>query len=251
MSTFHAGRALPRWGVSLGIVLLTHLLAIGAVLWWRRPAVANPSAMPMQAVMVELAPAPVAAPAPPVDVPPGPQQQEQPRPRALPQPRPPQARQPPPPKQPPPEAPPDVPDPHPSPEPQATQQPQVADTTAPPRVQAPPQVATAAAQTVSSPGNAVIVTWQGVLLGHLEKHRRYPMAARRSRIEGVTYVRFAVDRQGNVLNPRIGRSSGQPSLDEETLATLQRATPVPPPPPEVKGDPVEVMVPVVFSVKRP
>lgn len=94
------------------------------------------------------------------------------------------------------------------------------------------------------------VTWQGVLLGHLEQHRRYPRAAERLRQQGVAYVRFAVDRQGNARNIRIGQSSGHPLLDAETLDTVRRGSPVPPPPPEIGGDPVEVMVPVAFFIRR-
>ncbi|PFH79755.1 energy transducer TonB [Bacillus sp. AFS076308] len=65
----------------------------------------------------------------------------------------------------------------------------------------------------------------------------------------MAYVRFTVDRQGNVLSSQVDRSSGYPGLDQETLATVRRASPVPPPPSAIQGDPIDVVVPVVFSLR--
>jgi protein TonB len=94
------------------------------------------------------------------------------------------------------------------------------------------------------------VTWQGLLLGRLKQYRRYPRRAESAGQEGVVHVRFTVDRRGVVLTSRIDRSSGYPLLDDEILATVQRANPMPPPPPEIGGDPVEVVVPVDFSLRK-
>ncbi|WP_142950604.1 energy transducer TonB, partial [Bacillus sp. AFS076308] len=80
-------------------------------------------------------------------------------------------------------------------------------------------------------------------------YRRYPRSAERSHQEGIAYVRFTVDRQGNVLSSQVDRSSGYPGLDQETLATVRRASPVPPPPSAIQGDPIDVVVPVVFSLR--
>jgi protein TonB len=238
-----------RWGTSLAIVLATHAALIGGALWWANhsPVIAN--AAPMEAVMVELAPVPQAPPAPPTEVPPGPPQQQQvPQPKPAPRPTP---------KVPlPPEVKPEVEDPYQKPEEQQSEAPSdkeavaVDQTLAPPDVKAQPADSYTARQTVSGTRGTAVVTWQGLLLGHLEKHRRYPRQAERTRQEGVVYVRFAVDRQGNVSNVRVGRASGHALLDEETLDTVRRGSPVPPPPAEIEGDPVEVMVPVEFFIKR-
>ncbi|HBS54681.1 MAG TPA: hypothetical protein DEA38_03005 [Stenotrophomonas sp.] len=40
--------------------------------------------------------------------------------------------------------------------------------------------------------------------------------------------------------------SGRTLLDDEALATLARAAPLPPPPASLPGDPLEVVVPVSF-----
>ncbi|MGO1718898.1 MAG: energy transducer TonB [Luteimonas sp.] len=239
-----------RWAASLGAVLAAHgLLATAAVLLAHTgPVIADQA--PMEAVMVELAPEPEAPPAPPTDIPPGPPQREQQRPE--PQPRPePKVFETPPLEEP------EVQDPEPPEEPEEAREQDVPSdaasiqqTLAPPQVDARQSSRYAALQTVSGASGQMAADWQGLLLGHLEQYRRYPRQAQRRRLEGTAHVRFQIDRQGNVYNPRIGRSSGHAPLDEETLATVRRASPVPAPPADIPGDPVEVLVPVNFFIHQ-
>ncbi len=231
-----------RWGGSLGLVLLAHALAVAAVLWWGARVRLVVADAPLEAVLVDLAPEPVTPPAPPQkvpqEVPPGPPQRQQQR--SPPQPKPP----------PPPDVVPEVVEPTPpapSPQPPATED--IAQSLAPPAAKS-VEARTAAAQTAAGRSDGAQATWQGKLLGHLQRHRRYPQQAQWHRQEGVVYVRFEVDRGGNVSGIRLGRSSGLPALDEEALATVKRASPVPAPADEVEGDPVEVMVPVEFFLRR-
>jgi protein TonB len=94
-----------------------------------------------------------------------------------------------------------------------------------------------------------VQTWQQLLLAHIERQKRYPSLARRRRQEGVTYLRFVMDREGQVLSARIERSSGYAILDEETMALIERAAPLPAPPPEVSGKQIELIVPVQFFIR--
>ena len=233
-----------RWAASLLVALLLHVLVVGAALWWslRAPPLLADQPPP-EAVMVELAEAPEAPPAPASEVPPGPPQQAQQRSAPTPAPRVP--------REPPPQEP-EVVDAYvpPAPREQASDAATVDQSLAPPEVSARPSERYAARQTTAGQREQAVVTWQGVLLGHLEKYRRYPRLSERLREQGVAYVRFSVDRQGNASNLRIGRSSGHAALDQATLETVARATPMPAPPPEVSGDPVEVMVPVQFFINR-
>lgn len=110
---------------------------------------------------------------------------------------------------------------------------------------------TTARQRGSTQGRpAAEAAWQSRLLGHLEGFRRYPTRALRQRHEGVTYLRFSVDRHGRVGAVRLERGSGSDLLDAEALEVVRRAQPVPAPPPEIEGDPVEVVVPVQFRLRR-
>lgn len=76
------------------------------------------------------------------------------------------------------------------------------------------------------------------------------MRALRQRHEGVTYLRFSVDRRGAVTAVRLERGSGSAALDAEALEVVRRAQPLPAPPREIEGDPVEVVVPVEFRLRR-
>lgn len=237
--------ALLRWCGSLGIVLGLHALGIAMALWWSSRMPAAPANLPAEAVVVELAVQPEAPPAPPRELPPGPLQREQQRARTTPTPR---LVLPPAPDEEADEAQPSVHRELPPDTPPADQD-AAARSLAPPEVQAPTSHRYAAAQNVSGERSTAAASWQGLLLGHLQQFRRYPRQAERLRQQGVAYVRFAVDRQGNASNVRIGRSSGHPLLDAATLETVQRGSPLPAPPDDVPGDPVDVMVPVEFFLQ--
>jgi periplasmic protein TonB len=95
-----------------------------------------------------------------------------------------------------------------------------------------------------------VPTWEGLLLGRLQRFKRYPNAARTRKQQGTPLLHFTMDRSGKVLSAKIMRSSGYAVLDGEALALVRRAEPLPPPPPEVPGDPVERVVPLEFSLTR-
>ena len=118
---------------------------------------------------------------------------------------------------------------------------------------APEQARTAAAPmpgaSVEPPSNT-LPTWKGLLLRHLERHKRYPSEAQRSRHEGVTYVRFTMSRDGRVIAMRLERASGFAALDQEGLDLLQRAQPLPPLPRDQPGESLEIIVPIQFFLRR-
>lgn len=140
----------------------------------------------------------------------------------------------------------EAPPPPPPPEPA---RPQVSAQAAP----AVPPAPQAAAPTEAAPNSltrtAGQANWESQVLAHLERNKRYPAAARLRRQEDVIYVRFVVDRQGQVSNVRIVRSQGFPLLEEEVHNLLRRAAPLPPVPPDIHGDSVELLVPVEFFMR--
>ncbi|WP_372362095.1 TonB family protein [Xanthomonas sp. NCPPB 1325] len=202
----------------------------------------------MAAMTVELSPMPAAPEQQVTQRPEGPEQVEsrvqpkpQPKPRAF---------------DPPPEVrtnpPPDALAAKPEEEPKADQESAADSTTAAVSAQAAADAALQAPVQGASSENAkaLIQTWENRLLTHLEQHKRYPSAAQRRRQEDVVYLRFTTDRGGNVLHWSIWRSRGYALLDEEVNALIQRASPVPPPPPEMAGSTVEMIVPVEFFLHR-
>ncbi|MHA3790459.1 energy transducer TonB [Sphingomonas sp. YL-JM2C] len=214
-----------RWGSSLAVVLAAHAAPALVAAYWLGPMVSTPA--PEPAIMIDMEP-PAAPPVPPSQEPPGQKQvkADVPRPKVQDDPV----------KTPP--------VPHPAvaipvapPQPPQIEAKQAApDTAAPPAHPLPP------APTVSS-GK---MTWQGLVLGQLEKFKRYPWEAQGQRQQGVPYIRFVMNRDGKVLSSRLERSSGFSALDSEAVSLPKRAQPLPKPPADVIGDTIELVVPVQF-----
>lgn len=240
-----------RWACSLLLVIGVHAGAV--VLWLGGDEAVQPYSPASAAVMIELAPLPALSEAAPNQAPPGPDLSE-----VVPEPEPPPpvdlrppevaeivlpVPEPPPPvdlKPPPPKVVEKKPTPT-KPSPQQVAAPQAA----------PQQAAVAAAPMAAPhPASASLPNWKGMLLRHLERHKRYPNDAQRRRQEGMPYVHFVMSRDGRVLSSRIERSSGTPSLDQEGLDLIQRAQPLPPLPPDQPGASIELVVPVQFFLRK-
>ncbi|MGA7433514.1 MAG: TonB family protein [Xanthobacteraceae bacterium] len=91
------------------------------------------------------------------------------------------------------------------------------------------------------------VTWEKELAAHFNKFKRYP--SDRVMRSAEVIVGFVLDRIGHVVSARIIKGSGDASFDEAALAMLQRADPVPAPPPLVADDNLTFSVPVDFRAK--
>lgn len=299
-----------RWTGALTVTLVLHggAVAAGLVTWQSE----NPPALPPAAIMMELAPLPVAPPAPetkampeprlpepmpmplPQSVPePAPELEPAPEPQvaaALPMPEidpvPPAMREPevvlpkPAPEKPkvaaavekPKEKPKDKPKPEKAkakPQEKPPEKPRPLAKPAPERAPAvpqtaPPQPAQQAAATAApvqqadaaaAPSAADLArratakaNWEGLLLAHLEKHKRYPKSAKRRNQQGTCFLHIRMDRSGNVLSYELKRSSGVETLDEEVLRMIERAQPLPPLPPEMTAAVFDFVVPVAFTL---
>jgi len=242
-----------RWSLCAAVVIAAHgLVALAFTGRWDEDA-ADAGA---PVVTVELAPLAVAPPAPPGDLAPGPlmesESQEQVAEAATPAER----------KQPKQEKlveQPPAPDPEVAmakPEPMAEEGP-IDDRPAPvvapaaPVPTAPqvaptqgPRVAALAVGEVPRPTSATVAKWQRLLVAQLERHKRYPPHAG-GKI-GEAKLAFSIDRGGHVIASRIVHSSGSDALDEEALAMVKRAAPLPPPPAEISDDQLSFVVPIRY-----
>jgi periplasmic protein TonB len=99
------------------------------------------------------------------------------------------------------------------------------------------------------PAAAPPPSFQSLLVAHLQRHKRYPRTAQQRRQQGVVQLRFTMDREGHVLKHALANSSGIPALDEEVLAMIERAQPLPPIPPEMPSDRLEFVVPIQFVLR--
>ena len=82
----------------------------------------------------------------------------------------------------------------------------------------------------------------------LYAHKIYPKRAKMRREEGIVRVRFVIDRAGVLLERQILKGSGSTALDDEASAMMQRASPYPNAPGEIRGDRIEFTVPIEFML---
>ena len=229
------------WGLSACVALAAHVIAAALVLVWSRPSV---TPVPEPVVLIELPPE--AAPAVAAE-----QAITPPQPDYVP----PQVMTPPI----------DVP-------PVRVPLPKDAVTLPPPSPPAPARQTIAAAAPVSAVNPAITaptatgigtsvspgsdprarraeVDYFSLISAHLNRRKTYPTDAKKARQEGVVTVRFTVDRNGNVSNVSIRRSSGHDILDAATLQLLQRVAPLPRMPATMQRDTVTVSLPIDYSLK--
>jgi len=119
----------------------------------------------------------------------------------------------------------------------------------------PPQQETARPRAIEAPPAPQVASdapdsWEGRVLAHLNRHKHYPATAQARRDQGIAYIRFLMDREGQVLSIRLEQSSGSSALDREAAALPKRAQPLPRPPEKVKGDPIELVVPIEYILPR-
>jgi len=94
----------------------------------------------------------------------------------------------------------------------------------------------------------VEASWQGSLVKHLQRFKRYPSEALQRSEEGIVLLGFSLDRNGHVLANHIVRSSGFSDLDDEVMAMIKRAEPLPPFPPNMTEERIDLTVPIRFSM---
>jgi protein TonB len=116
---------------------------------------------------------------------------------------------------------------------------------APPVADAPPAVTAPVAQHGVSGGHDSFLTR---LLAQLNRFKQYPLPARKAHIEGVVMLHFVMDESGKVLKAEIQKSSGRPALDNEALALIQRAQPLPALPADFPTRTLDAVVPIEFSL---
>jgi periplasmic protein TonB len=253
---------LTRWLVCGAVVVLAHVGGAAALVRWTDPVEwSEPSA----AIVVMLAPLPVASAQPPEEIAPGPDQvQAEATPEkaveVLKDDQPVQERPP-----------------EPVAEmqaeatraettefvvaalpPEATPEPKPQDNNPPaPITSAPQAIPVALAPEAAAPvqgtlrvsDSTSIPKWQTQIAATLERNKRYPPEARARGHQGVVRIAFSLDRSGHLVTSRIVHGSGHVALDEETLRLLQRAQPFPRPPVELPGEHIDLIVPVRFDLR--
>ena len=87
------------------------------------------------------------------------------------------------------------------------------------------------------------------LAAYLNSYKNYPYGARQRREQGTVRLQFVMNRAGHVLSFQVARSSGWADLDNEARALIVRAQPLPPVPKDYPGETLDLIVPIVFSLR--
>ncbi|MBX9825515.1 MAG: energy transducer TonB [Xanthobacteraceae bacterium] len=237
----HEGAELKRWAIAAALVLFMHSALMASYFWF---APEEPEGSPdSTAILVDLAPVAVAPSSQSDDAAPGLEAMESPY---APKP-PPQAKE-------------EITEPIekaevpsdvtlPVPEPKAEEQNKTEDpdkkkvktevenqqyqeyspkTTAAPRSNQQAAVAPRAPQLgADTASRDATKRYQHLVGARLQREKRYPASAEARRETGTVMLRFQLNPDGSVVSRDIVRSSGVPALDQEVLAMLERAQPLP------------------------
>lgn len=107
-----------------------------------------------------------------------------------------------------------------------------------------PSQGAAAARTAPPP------SYIGLIRTRLEKQKRYPIAARTARHEGVVVLRFTLRRDGEVEDWAITQSSGVEELDQEVGRMIRKAAPFPAMPDDMTAQHLTLSIPIEFSLQK-
>ena len=91
--------------------------------------------------------------------------------------------------------------------------------------------------------------YQAQVRRKLERNKKYPATAQARKITGVATVSFTIHRSGSVSGVRLASGSGHAILDDEVMALISRASPLPPIPPEISANAISLSVPIRFSAR--
>jgi periplasmic protein TonB len=119
----------------------------------------------------------------------------------------------------------------------------------PEKVEDSPPPAPRSAQQVKGGAPAIEASWQTSLVRQLQRFKRYPAEAQSRNEQGIVLLSFSIDRTGHVLAHSIARSSGYADLDNEVMAMILRAEPLPAFPPSMPQPRMDLTVPIRFSLR--
>src|SRR5262249_4981082 len=109
-----------------------------------------------------------------------------------------------------------------------------------------PQTARASGPFTLQPLDAVR-QWQIAVLQKIQPFKHWPPSVPYWVTDAAPIVRVVIDRQGNILQADVVRTSGYDAIDHEAHRIFKRAATLPPPPPELKGNPYSFDMTVTFT----
>lgn len=100
-----------------------------------------------------------------------------------------------------------------------------------------------------SPGkDDPLATYLAEVRAAIDRHKRYPAAARRAGITGSVVLQFVILSDGRVIEPSVAETNGHSAFGAAALDSLRRASPMPPFPEEIARDRLMVRVPISYKL---
>lgn len=91
--------------------------------------------------------------------------------------------------------------------------------------------------------------YQSRLQRLVERHKYYPLQARRNGVQGEATVSFTVRRDGNIERIVLSRSSGKPILDRAAIRTIERIGKAPSFPNDINRTKWRFSMPITYNLK--
>lgn len=101
--------------------------------------------------------------------------------------------------------------------------------------------------TTNDNGTRATSNYKGKVAARLRRAKRYPRDASRQKLGGVVRVSFTISANGSVSGIRVTRSSGHQILDQAAIEMVQRASPMPRFPNDIREASMQLQVPVQFG----
>jgi protein TonB len=98
------------------------------------------------------------------------------------------------------------------------------------------------------PGQA-LADYSRTVRALIERHKEYPLAARKLGIHGTVVVCFSLNRHGELCGVSVAKSSGNTMLDNAGMRAVRNVGTFPPPPSHaVQGEALSFRIPITFAL---
>ncbi|GAB4218942.1 MAG TPA: energy transducer TonB [Spirochaetota bacterium] len=95
----------------------------------------------------------------------------------------------------------------------------------------------------------VTMQYTDMIRQRIQESLVYPATARKDGIEGKTYIKFTIDKNGNLLSAIMVRSSGSALLDDAALKAIHSASPFPAIPDTIGRERMTFVQGLTFTLK--
>ena len=86
------------------------------------------------------------------------------------------------------------------------------------------------------------------LMAWLNRYKEYPIDLKKKKKQGVVTVQFSINKQGEILDSGIIKSSGLADLDAAAIRMLKQANPLPGIPDSLQRDQLTLAIPIEYSL---